>query len=135
MTCKRTYALNEERAIVILDALKFLTLWKADPNPVAPELSNGTRENWLNDRKYPDAESHFKQSKINPVPLPKIVFDDSSSVPYINFTDGITRTIWLLANGAIAFPVECHTSEAEQLSFTAGLNPGEYSIVADILKV
>ena len=134
MRCIRSYAMNTERAIVILDSKKFLSNWKNDPNPVAPELSKGTRDTWINDRKYPDAALGFKQGVNNPVPLAKIVFHESLHSSYINFTDGITRTIWLLSNGVTAFPVECSTQEAEKLSLAAGFNPGEYLIVTDLLQ-
>ena len=135
MVCERKNYLNEERGIVVLDAKKFLTLWKAEPNPIAPELSKGTRSDWVNDRKYPDTELGFQQGQNNPVPLAKIVFNESTKEPYISVNDGITRIIWLLANGATAFPVECNVGEAEKLSFSAGLNQGEYLVVADLLKI
>lgn len=131
MTCKRTNYLNEERAIVILDTLKFLELWKADPNPITPELSNGTRDIWIKDSKYPDAKSGFQEGIKNPVPLARIAYHELENTPkYIDFTNGITRTIWLLSQGAIAFPVECHVLEAEKLSFSAGIKPGEYFILS-----
>jgi hypothetical protein len=136
MTCRRTNYLNEERAIVILDTKKFQELWRADPNPLTPELSNGTCARWVKDSKYPDAENGFKQGKENPVPLAKIAFYGlKNSNSYIDFTNGITRSIWLLAHGATAFPVECHVAEAEALSISAGFEPGKYLILANVLKL
>jgi len=45
--------------------------------------------------------------------------------PYIGFTDGVTRTIWLLAYGAKCFPVMCRTENAELLQLMAGFPDGK----------
>ncbi|MFC0134355.1 plasmid fertility inhibition factor family protein [Massilia eurypsychrophila] len=39
---------------------------------------------------------------------------------YLNFTNGITRTIYLLANGVKQFPVLCERHSAELLVQLAG---------------
>lgn len=40
---------------------------------------------------------------------------------FVTFEDGITRTTWLLANKAGAFPVRCPSAMMEQLHTAAGL--------------
>jgi len=45
----------------------------------------------------------------------------SSKKPYCAFTNGVTRTIWLLANGAESFPVMTDKSSYELLKSCAGV--------------
>jgi hypothetical protein len=41
-------------------------------------------------------------------------------VKYATFTNGITRTIWLLTQGCAAFPVKCEMACAQGLFLAAG---------------
>lgn len=135
MKCNRGYDAPSSRAIVIIDTLKFIELWKVDPEKDLHHLSNGSREAWIQDSKYPDMAQYFEFGLVNPVPLPSInLYESTKRIKYSNFNDGVTRTLWLLAHGATAFPVECHSDFAKELSELAGCNPGEYFIVSDFLK-
>ena len=133
MSVKGTPHCNEKRGVVIVDAEKFLKLWGADPYGVHHEVSHGSPQTWPNDRKYSDAEKGFSFGLANPVPLAvvsgatavktsisyKFLFFGRNvrrvNIPYVTFTNGITRTIWLLTQGCKAFPVECRMPEAREL--------------------
>lgn len=52
--------------------------------------------------------------------------------PYCAFTDGITRTIWLLANGARCFPVITDYQSYELLQLHAGL-PESKKLIESII--
>lgn len=54
-------------------------------------------------------------------------------VPYISFTNGITRTIWLLTYGAKCIPVMCDTQNAELLQMMAGLPDGKPQTIKELL--
>ena len=68
----------------------------------------------------------------NPVPLAKVYGSGSEAAPAVDFTDGITRTLWLLVNGAPAFPVECRRQKAEALSCAAGVDWAQWLTVQDL---
>ncbi|WP_155419361.1 plasmid fertility inhibition factor family protein [Chromobacterium subtsugae] len=143
MRVSRTNYMNEERAVVIVDTVKFLSLWRKGAGPVwrgmwhrlvdsslrAFNPNMPARDQWLpylsvsawrKDYKFSSAEEGFSNGKENPVPLAEIGYSNypTSSV---RFTNGITRTIWLIANGATAFPVRCHMESANILQHYAGV--------------
>lgn len=102
---------NGNENIVFVDSENFISIWEG-------EHSSGTPESWRKDRKFLDAEVCFLQSNQYPVP-PASIGD------YVNkkfsFVDGITRTIWLLANGASFFPLLCSRRSKNVLEELAGL--------------
>lgn len=155
MKVSETQYRNEERMVIVVDAQKFLSLWRAHPRGPHAEISQGDVHSWRKDYKFEDAEDGFSKGIENPVPLAHVsshpLIDDvdgweppllylqklqikESVFAYASFTDGITRTIWLLANGVKAFPVECAFNQAPTLSRYAGLLPGKYDSVAHILE-
>jgi hypothetical protein len=78
-----------------------------------------------NYKKLCDAEHGFSLGESNPVPLAEVGYYKS-----IGFTNGITRTMWLIKNGAVCFPVECSSRRSavalyEKFSY---MNFGIYSI-------
>jgi hypothetical protein len=143
MRVDRTNYRNEDRSVVIVDGAKLLALWRAEPNGCHADVSSGSPETWPQDRKYPDAAEGFSFGIENPVPLAEIgcyvarqaeevrervwlffnrvVRVDHRPIPYVTFTNGITRTIWLLTNGARAFPIEVASNEAENLQRYCGV--------------
>lgn len=141
-----------ERAIVEVDARKFLALWR-EPFSSHPEVASGNPETWRNDSKFHWPDDHFAEGLKNPVPLAqvgiyivtrttpvrrrKLFFFKSlagvetSESPSLNFTDGITRTIWLLSFGAKSFPVQCSIAEAPLLQRLAGTG-SRFQIMAEL---
>lgn len=138
MSIKETVYLNEKRAVVVVDAERFLGLWKNDPSNPAPELAAGNSDTWRKDKKHPNAEVGFSHGSANPVPLPVVSPDKSHRTivtyrflcfgkreheerfDYLRFANGITRTIWLLAQGCKSFPVMPDAKELYKLAAAEG---------------
>lgn len=137
---------EDSRRIVIVDSIKFLSLWREDPSGYQREFSDGNPEVWKNDYKYSKAAQGFSYGLENPVPLAQvscwyyvsqlrqsllariIMFCSrgkrrqlQEQVPYVVVGDGITRTIWLLTQGVKAFPVLCPEGHANLLLECAGV--------------
>jgi plasmid fertility inhibition factor len=130
---------NEKRGVVIVDAKKFLTLWRAAPAGMQRELAQGNPETWRHDRRFTAAADGFSYGIANPVPLAQVWYvegdrtvvsykywrfgrqEHTQHVRYVSFIDGVTRTIWLLSHGCNAFPVECRMPSALQLHRAAAL--------------
>lgn len=124
---------DELYGVVIVDSKKFLELWRADPQGIHAELSNGSPKTWPLDYKYKDAEVGFADGEVNPVPLANVSLNTVEKanvsykflnfgkkinyevINYIAFTNGLTRTIWLLTQGCDTFPVLCNISSAKKL--------------------
>ena len=85
----------ENSAIVIVNANKFLELWKNEPNSGSGhyEIANGNPETWRKDKKYLDAEIGFAQGQNNPVPLPEVSFYEAGFIKmcpeHVKFTNGV----------------------------------------------
>jgi hypothetical protein len=74
------------------------------------------------DYKYRHAVAGFAHGEQNPVPLARVGACYHKGTVKIGFTDGITRTFWLLANNVAAFPVMVADLEsAEALAKSVGL--------------
>lgn len=133
----------DRRAVSVVDARKFLLLWRASPYQLHKEIANGNIDTWKKDYKYHHAEKGFSQGIDNPVPLAEVNFESEGGIDtiwsrmfnskqpkgHVSFTNGITRTIWLLCNGATSFPVEVSSANAQKLSKVAGV---DYSKAIDI---
>ncbi|WP_175743341.1 plasmid fertility inhibition factor family protein [Burkholderia ambifaria] len=57
----------------------------------------------------------------------------TEAVPCISFTNGITRSIWLLAAGAQRFPVSCSAGNASLLHELVGADNTEPHLVVDLV--
>lgn len=128
---------DEGHRVVEVQADKFLRLWRADPNDRHRDVSHGDRMHWLNDKKFSSAEAGFlnaKEALDKPVPLAAVGCRQlPDGTPCVNISDGVTRTIWLLAYGASIFPVMCGTSGAQLLQSEAGLPNGRPMKISDLL--
>lgn len=136
--------------IVIVDAQKFLGLWRADPRRQHEAKTNGMPDTWPNDYKYSQAVEGFSHGRDNPVPLADVSFiasirtsvsykflqfgrsERQEKVEYVAFTNGITRTIWLLTHGCAAFPVKCGMSCARELFLAAGAKGTSFHSLAEL---
>lgn len=87
-----------ESYVVIADRMRFESVWFKGGDKTVPELARGTVSTWKNDYKYSKADEGFSIGLCNPVPLAQM--KANALYPRVAFTNGITRTIWLLANGA-----------------------------------
>ncbi|MYM28311.1 hypothetical protein GTP58_08240 [Duganella sp. CY15W] len=154
MCATRSNYNNERRAVVIVDAEKFLALWRREGSSHDDIAHQGT-ESWPSDRKFKDAVAGFGLGAVNPVPLALVhcyesaerigVYEQSFFGLHklkrteiriqatLAFTNGITRTIWLLAAGAKAFPVECDLKSAALLQALAGFEGDHYKTFAELI--
>lgn len=94
--------------ILLIDGLK-----SNSNNDIEP--FHKLRKDLPNDYKYYDAANAFAKSVNVPIPLALIYVGESSNRSSISFTDGITRTIWLIANHALSFPIFTHGAESANL--------------------
>lgn len=131
--------------VIVIDSKKFLKLWKNDPRHSERHLALGNETIWRNDYKFHLAEKGFSFGCCNPVPLAYLhcylsdVYENfvkkistlignkatANKIPYCSFTNGITRTIWLLANGAESFPVMTDIRSYDLLLLHAGISESE----------
>lgn len=126
---------NDQRAVVIVDAEKLLAAWRAFPFFKEP-VSLMDEQGWRQDYKFESAADGFSHGIENPVPLADIGVHPpkgKGGVTSVAFTNGITRTIWLLANGASAFPIECRASDAAALHAAAGIQESPVHTVDELL--
>ncbi|MCW7540890.1 hypothetical protein OOT46_24005 [Aquabacterium sp. A7-Y] len=119
MKAALTPYMNDKRAVVLVDAAKFLALWRADPFRSNADIAFQAPATWPHNYKYPEAAAGFARGAAAPVPLAlvsclvgegrvvhrerhllfltRVCHVETVRVPYVGFTNGITRTIWLLA--------------------------------------
>ena len=99
----------DDSFIVLVERIRFESVWFKCGDRVAPTLARGNELIWRSDEKFHFAEKGFGYGVENPVPL--ACMSASSAYPQVSFVDGITRTIWLMANGVGQFPVLTHSFE------------------------
>lgn len=108
----------DSSSVVIADADRFSAAW-------ADKEAKGGPASWVRDYKLPNAARGFSLGQSNPVPLAQIgscgevidgrrphwrgLFKRPQVIPLYELTmvNGITRTMWLLVNGARSFPIKC----------------------------
>lgn len=122
----RSGALNSETFVVHVDTEAFYAAWlKSSPARLNGYTSTDCRlrSDMPSDRKFNDAAAGFAAGRDSPVPLAEVKADKSQqkNEVHIGFTDGVTRSFWLIANRAESFPVMVRGHEsAKLLSETAG---------------
>ncbi|WJT10923.1 plasmid fertility inhibition factor family protein [Vibrio harveyi] len=99
---------NVDSHIVLVDRYRFESAWFKDGEH--SKLSRGSINSWRNDPKFNSMEQVFNGGVKNPVPLP--LMRASEKPQSVGLTDGVTRTIWLIANGAKYFPVKVYGAKA-----------------------
>lgn len=124
----RSGAVNHEFFVVHLDAERFYHAWfKASPRIPRRRCSDCIcRFQMSADYKYKWAVDGFSHGVNNPGPLAESgAHVDAGGRLCLGFTNGVTRTYWLLENHCPAFPVKvCGGDSAHLLHQTAGLVPG-----------
>jgi hypothetical protein len=150
MRVEETPGENEQRGVVMVDARKFLALWRAHPSGLQREIARGNPDTWRQNRKFNNAVISFSYGLTNPVPLSEVGYSEfdhtvvsytflrlgrqahTRHMRYVSFINGITRTIWLLSHGCEAFPVECRMLEAIALHRAAALAGTRLFTVRDV---
>lgn len=106
--------------VILVDALKFNIGWLQ----AGPGLDDSCklRRYMPADYKFHEAVIGFKHGIENPVPLAEVSYLEWGSRAGIRFTNGMTRSFWLLAYDAPAFPIftGCHYS-IDRIHEIAGL--------------
>ncbi|MEX3966770.1 hypothetical protein AB4Y42_31845 [Paraburkholderia sp. EG286B] len=134
MSVSRSNYGNEERAVVEVDCARFLRLWRDDPCGEYAGLANGNPQTWRADPRFELAAEGFSFGEEDPVPLAEVSCPASAAVPYVAFTDGVMRTLWLAAYAARSFPVECAVNDAEALQRLAGTAGSRWCSVAELVS-
>lgn len=137
---------KDERAIIIADATKFLSLWRSNPYGTHNNIANGNPFLWKQDYKFKHAEEGFSAGEENPVPLASIHFQvgktykkfcnliwSINTIQYVSFTDGVTRTIWLLSNKCFAFPIVCGIKESNSFHSAVSVSGCKLYRVIDLV--
>jgi hypothetical protein len=155
MSISRSNHMNDERAVVEVDRHRFFELWKAEPYSLHGAQAHGDDRSWRSDYKFHHAAKGFSHGESNPVPLADIsclmahervpvmktflfffrrkVGERDVEFPYVAFTNGVTRTIWLAAHQAECFPVECDVKGAPLLHALAGTEGSSWSTVQQLV--
>lgn len=101
--------------IVFVDSTRFESVWFKCAGEYSPHLhlARGTKSHRINDYKFGNADDAFSLSKDCPVKLAFLGVNGYQK-PNISFTDGVTRTVWLLVHGASSFPVYVYREKDAQ---------------------
>lgn len=114
---------NDCGFIVFVDSSRFESVWFKCGGGYSPHLhlARGSKQHRKDDIKFDEATNGFSLGKKNPVPL-AFVGVGNYQIPNVCFTDGITRTIWLLVNDVPCFPVYVYNeANARYLHQSIGL--------------
>ncbi len=91
-------------AFVEVDILR--RLWSRNQWDKRSHYANACEDVLRQDYKFHYAEEGFSHGKCNPVPVARIGILYFEDLPYVGFSNGITRTIWLIANDFKIIPFE-----------------------------
>lgn len=133
--------IDDELYVIHVDADKFYYYWLMSSIILADQHRSNhcvLRKDMPNDYKFKDAVKGFSNCEESPVPLAFVSANFDKEKPYIGFINGVTRTMWLLANGAKSFPIEVHKEHAAQAlhSFAGiGEKPMTYQDLKDKFDV
>lgn len=108
--------------VVYVDATRFYKHWLLTKNGHCVK-----KELMPYDYKYKDAIRGFSHGKENPVPLADVSVYDNR----IRFTNGVTRTFWLIVNECGCFPIKTDKHSYQALVDLAGI--GIPAVRADLI--
>lgn len=118
--------------VVPVQATAFYRKWLAG-GLQSRERPDGSRlrAELASDSKFHHAAAGFAEGERSPVPLARVAVDGQGAGAAIRFNDGITRTLWLLANRVRAFPVVV-TGQAEAETLAAAVGVGKPVRLSDL---
>ncbi len=127
MSARRYPHMNDSTFVVEVDADRFYYHWLRSSAQTGGHCK--LREDMPADYKYAQAEDGFSSGVENPVPLAEVnAWTAEDGTDHIGFSNGITRSFWLLSKGAKSFPVETnHPESAQKLHELAGIGNGPVS--------
>lgn len=112
--------------VVQLDTEAFYRAWLHSTHTAKQERPDDCRlrRDMPLDYKFHRAAEGFAQGRQNPVPLAELSVYAHDHRLSIGFTNGVTRTFWLIANHAASFPAMVPGEHsARLLNDAAGLTP------------
>jgi hypothetical protein len=95
MRIDKSNFMNDERYVVIVDSAKFYKAWEGK------EIEQCVITDEYEQERYNASIEGFAEGISNPVPIAEVVYNKEFS-----FTSGITRTKYLIINGAKCIPLE-----------------------------
>lgn len=104
-------------SVVVVDRHRFLPAWRNTRTECHKSVANGSPLNWPDDYKYRE----FIATEGYPLQLPKVHASYTDKMPWIDFSGGITRTIWLLTKGAPYLALSCSAGNTETLQEICGI--------------
>lgn len=106
--CLERGAADDDRFVVTVDAARFQRAWFATGllGHDRGGFSTLCKRDMPSDYRYAHAARGFSHGRDNPVPLATAGANGAGEGAGLYFVNGVTRTMWLLANDAPAFPVE-----------------------------
>jgi hypothetical protein len=104
MRIDKTPYYNSERYVIIVDSSEFYRAW------TGKTLDQCIINDEWEQKKYIETIEGFSRGIYDPVPLAQVGYGDE-----ISFINGITRTKWLIINGAQCFPLECSRKSAKRI--------------------
>jgi hypothetical protein len=133
----------EPEAVIMASPERLRKLWSKRPTlDEIGELARGNEQVWRADRKFSDAEQAMHcNDRASAVPIPKVGLAHSlrmglgrifGQIEHVDVSD-VTRTIWLLANGAEFIPIRCWLSGAARLAQRVGMIKDEYRALAELI--
>ena len=103
--------------LVLVEKRPFLQAWARAHQK--RHLAVGDEPIWRQDRKFAEAEDGFSHGRENPVPLAwcggGYLVENGLPALHLHFINGMTRTIWLFANGVERFPIFVSSAREAQL--------------------
>ncbi|MDZ6457374.1 hypothetical protein U4U03_22645 [Escherichia coli] len=123
-------AINDEMFVVRVDTEAFYRAWLRSSSTGRETRSDNCplRSEMPQDYKFKHAVQGFAHGRENPVPLAFAGAHQERHRVDIGFSNGVTRSFWLIANKAPSFPIQVHGREsAELLNKVCGLDPAPLS--------
>lgn len=101
---------DRKKHVVIVRARHFYAAWRAADLALNCDTARALLPSDIpKDRKWSDQGPNWAEGRKNPVYLPDVGYHPSRGPA---FGDGITRSLWLIYNGAESFPVYLYDEES-----------------------
>lgn len=97
---------KKERQLVFMEVDTFKKYWGRNHYDEYSKYVNASEHELRKDYKFKYAEEGFSRGDKDPVPVAEIALLNHTTPSCIGIQNGITRTIWLIANGYKIIPFE-----------------------------
>ncbi|SOZ12788.1 plasmid fertility inhibition factor family protein [Cupriavidus taiwanensis] len=152
---ERDSSRDDARAVVIVEASRFLAIWQREPGFQYGSLLQDASQAWRADPRFEEAAAQCRGSAQLPIPIPRVQClrhmgerirdtrrllrrpQDANGAHTYWFAvvdSGAYHLIWMLEQGVIALPVECDVSQAFKLQQAAGLPGTDPATVPELMR-